>query len=55
MLFRQAKNLESASDSRNLRRAYDLYVKLQGEFPYSAFVDQAKERARYINRTYFRQ
>ncbi len=55
VLFRQAKNLESASDSRNLRRAYDLYVKLQGEFPYSAFVDQAKERARYINRTYFRQ
>jgi hypothetical protein len=55
VLFRLGKTLEGASDGRNLRKAYDSYVRLQNEYPYSGFIEQAKERARYINRTYFRQ
>jgi TolA-binding protein len=54
-LFRLAKCLETVVDGRNIKRAYELYVKLQAEYPYSGFVDQAKERARYISRTFFRQ
>jgi hypothetical protein len=54
-LFRLAKCLETVVDGRNIKRSYELYVKLQADYPYSGFADQAKERARYINRTYFRQ
>jgi hypothetical protein len=54
-IFRLAKCLETVVDGRNVKRSYDLYVKLQAEYPFSAFADQAKERARYLSRTYFRQ
>lgn len=53
-MFRLAKLLESSSDNRNLRRAFDLYVKLQSEYPYSKLYGDARERARYLSRMFLK-
>lgn len=54
VLFNMAKLLEKSSDRSKLRKAYDAYVRIQKEFPYSSVLEDARQRARYLDRNYFR-
>lgn len=54
-LFRLAGVLENAREGRDIRRAYELYVRILDEYPYSARVEAARDRSRFLKRTFFQQ
>ena len=55
ILFRLGRLLENDPTEKDLRRAYELYVRVQNEFPYSIWVEPARDRSRYLKRTFFQQ
>ena len=55
VIFRLARLLENASEGRDIRRAYDLYVRVQNDYPYSTWVEAAKDRSRFLKRSFFQQ
>jgi len=52
--FKYARLLETKQDNLKLRDAYDLYIKLQREYPYSSFAQDARARISYLDRNFFR-
>jgi len=54
VLFRYARLLEKWQDNNRLKQAYDCYIRLQKEFPYSAHADEARQRVRWLDRNFFR-
>ncbi len=55
VMFALAKLLENDAVVRDLQASRDLYVQLQNLYPYSSLVEPARERMRYLQRTFFRQ
>jgi hypothetical protein len=54
VLFNYARLLENWQDNRRLKDAYDMYLKLQKDYPYSSLIDDARQRTRWLDRNFFR-
>jgi hypothetical protein len=52
VLFKKAQILETRSDKARIREAFELYVRIGVEYPYSSFADPSRQRARYLDRNF---